>query len=91
MFTKFISVVLVTDLVILAADVVSQAAVGVGRETGYAFTEAGAATVVFADVDFEGIKTSAEKSKKLAANSKYQCFAVQVDFADADGIQSMVD
>ncbi|KAF7946850.1 uncharacterized protein EAE97_004099 [Botrytis byssoidea] len=86
MLTKVISVVLVA-----AADVVSQAALGVGRQTGYAFTEAGAVTVVFADIDSEGTKTSAEKSEKLAANSKYQYFAVQVDFADADGIKSMVD
>ncbi|TGO07404.1 hypothetical protein BTUL_0280g00060 [Botrytis tulipae] len=73
MFTKVIGVALVTG-----------SAVVVGRETGYAFTEAGAVTVVFVDIDSEGTKTSAEKSKKLAANSKHQYFAVQVDVADAD-------
>ncbi|KAF7914940.1 hypothetical protein EAE99_010361 [Botrytis elliptica] len=70
---------------------VTGAAAGIGRETGYAFAEAGALTVVFADIDSEGAKTSAEKSKEFAANSQYQSFAIKVDVADAVSVQSMVD
>ncbi|TGO29679.1 hypothetical protein BPAE_0012g00340 [Botrytis paeoniae] len=79
-FSKVTGVALVTD-----------AAAGIDRETGYAFAEADAITVVFTDIDSEGAKTSAEKSKEFATSSKYQCFTIQVNVADADSVQSMVD
>ncbi|KAM0308686.1 hypothetical protein ACHAO8_009777 [Botrytis cinerea] len=70
---------------------VTGAATGIGRETGYAFAEAGALVVAFADINFEGAKMSAEKSNGFAKNSSYQSFAIQVDVADVDSVQSMVD
>ncbi|KAM0134540.1 hypothetical protein ACHAP3_005434 [Botrytis cinerea] len=70
---------------------VTGAAAGIGRETGYAFAEAGALVVAFADINFEGAKMSAEKSNGFAKNSSYQSFAIQVDVADVDSVQSMVD
>ncbi|ATZ56825.1 hypothetical protein BCIN_14g00560 [Botrytis cinerea B05.10] len=70
---------------------VTGAAASIGRETGYAFAEAGALVVAFADINFEGAKMSAEKSNGFAKNSSYQSFAIQVDVADVDSVQSMVD
>ena len=47
--------------------------------------------MAFADINFEGAKMSAEKSNGFAKNSSYQSFAIQVDVADVDSVQSMVD
>ncbi|KAF7874332.1 hypothetical protein EAF04_003004 [Stromatinia cepivora] len=69
---------------------VTGAAVGIGRETGYAFAEAGALVVVFADLNLEGATASAENSKKFAANPKYQHAALKVDVSDAESVQAMV-
>ncbi|KAM3077240.1 hypothetical protein ACMFMF_005149 [Clarireedia jacksonii] len=42
-----------------------QAAAGIGQETGYAFAEADALAVVFADIKLENATASAETSNHL--------------------------
>ncbi|KAI9639988.1 hypothetical protein NHQ30_011657, partial [Ciborinia camelliae] len=67
------------------------AAAGIGEETGYAFAEAGAAGVVFADLNYEGASANAEKSKAFAINPKYRALAIKVDTTDPNSVQAMVD
>lgn len=68
-----------------------QAAAGIGEETGYAFAEAGAAGVVFADLNYEGALANAEKSKTFAINPDYRALAIKVDTTDPTSVKEMVD
>jgi len=70
---------------------VTGAASGIGQETAYAFAEAGAVAVVFADINEQGAQESAEKSKKFAIHAEYRALAIKVDITDEDSVQAMVD
>lgn len=66
-------------------------AAGIGEETGFAFAEAGASGVIFADLDIEGAKASAEKSNQYATNPQYRSLAVEVNITEPESVQKMVD
>lgn len=67
-----------------------QAASGIGQDTGFAFAEAGARAVIFADIDFAGAAESVEQSRKYASNADYDSLAVEVNVADEASVQRMV-
>ena len=70
---------------------VSQAGSGIGRETAYAFAEAGAAGVVFADVNVESAQAASTASKKFATSSDYRGVAVKVDALSLASVRDMVE
>ena len=67
-----------------------QAASGIGKETAFSFAEAGAAGVIFADIDEESARAVCEKAKTLATHPEYRGIAVRVDVTDSTSVQSMV-
>ncbi|KAI9660438.1 MAG: hypothetical protein M1821_009788 [Bathelium mastoideum] len=69
---------------------VTGAASGIGKETGFAFAEAGCRGVVFADVDEEAATFAAEESKQYARHPSYRSVAVRVDVTDEKSIDDMV-
>lgn len=68
-----------------------QAAGGIGKDTAFAFAEAGAIRVVFADRDESGAREAAERSKAFASNPAYSAIAVHVEVTDVDSVKNMVD
>ncbi len=68
-----------------------QAAGGIGEAAAYAFAEAGAAAVAFADINYQKAKEVAEQSKSLAINLEYRALAVAVDVTDSLSVQHLVD
>ena len=68
-----------------------QAAGAIGEETAYAFAEAGAAAIAFADINEQKAKEVAGKSKNLAVNPEYRAFAVAVDITDSSSVQHLID
>ncbi|KAI1144239.1 NAD(P)-binding protein [Hypoxylon sp. FL0543] len=70
---------------------ITGAASGIGKETAFAFAEAGAEGIVFADLNEKGAQEAAEESKKYATNEKFRALAIQVDIVEEDSVQSMVD
>ena len=70
---------------------VLQAAGGIGEETAYAFAEAGAVGIIFADINQHGAEESAAKSKKFAKHAEYRPIAVKVDVTNEQSVQAMVD
>ena len=69
----------------------TQAASGIGQETGWQLAEAGAAGVLFADINEAGAKESAEKSKTLSSNPNYKALGLKVDVTSKTSVQAMVD
>ena len=55
------------------------------------FAEAGAKSIVFADLNKGGAEAAAEESKKLAKHSEYAALALEVNTVDAASVQAMVD
>jgi len=70
---------------------ITGAASGLGEEIGFAFAEAGASGIVFADLNENGAASNAEKSKKYAINSQYKALSIKVDVTDLVSVQKMVD
>ena len=58
--------------------------------TAFAFAEAGAKGVAFADINEEGALAAAEESKKLAENANFKAIAVKVDITDEASVDNMV-
>ncbi|KAM3149106.1 hypothetical protein ABEW05_010629 [Botrytis cinerea] len=73
------------------SNVAVNGAAGIGEETGFAFAEAGASGVIFADLNIEGAKASAEKSKEFATNPQYRTLALEVNTTEPGSVQAMVD
>ncbi|KAI1210836.1 short chain dehydrogenase [Annulohypoxylon truncatum] len=69
---------------------VTGAASGIGKETAFAFAEAGAQGVVFADLNDEGGKAVAEESQKYAKHTKFRALAIKVDIANAESVGRLV-
>ena len=67
-----------------------QAASGIGKEAAFAFAEAGALGVAFADINEEGALAAAEESKKFAENASFKAIAVKVDITDEASVDEMV-
>lgn len=70
---------------------ITGAASGIGRDTAYAFAEAGAAGIVFADRNRAGAEETANKAKEFANNPAYRGYVVVVDVTDEASVQNMVD
>ncbi|KAL1846317.1 hypothetical protein Daus18300_014300 [Diaporthe australafricana] len=70
---------------------VTGAAAGIGKETAFAFAEAGVKGVAFADLNEQAAQEAATESKKYATNAEYQSLVVKVDVADEAAVQEMVD
>ncbi|KAI5917479.1 hypothetical protein F4810DRAFT_696274 [Camillea tinctor] len=70
---------------------VTGAASGIGKETAFAFAEAGVTGVVFADANEQGAQDAAEKSILCAKNPNYRPIALKVDIASEDSVQAMVN
>lgn len=69
---------------------VTGAASGIGKETAFAFAEAGAKGVAFADMNEEGALAAAEESKKFAVHDSFKAIAVKVDITDEASVDNMV-
>lgn len=74
-----------------ASAVIARAADGIGRETAYAFAEASAAGILFADINEHGAKESAETSKKFATHADFRALGLKVDISDVESVQNMVN
>lgn len=70
---------------------ITGAASGIGRETGFSMAEAGVAGIVFADRNEQGARAAAEESKCYAQTPSYRAIAVAVDVTDPSSVQEMVD
>jgi NAD(P)-dependent dehydrogenase (short-subunit alcohol dehydrogenase family) len=64
---------------------------GIGQDAGFSLAEAGAAVVVFADLNEESAISTAEESKQYASNTNYKAAGIKVDVTKADEVQNMVD
>ncbi|THC91028.1 hypothetical protein EYZ11_009510 [Aspergillus tanneri] len=64
---------------------------GIGQQAAFSLAEAGARVVIFADMNEETAKLSAEESKKYASNKDYTATTFTVNVTDAKGVQDMVD
>ncbi|PLB54877.1 oxidoreductase [Aspergillus steynii IBT 23096] len=64
---------------------------GIGQQAAFSLAEAGAKVVVFADMNEETAKESAEESKKYASNKDYTATTFKVNVTDSQGVQDMVD
>ena len=63
---------------------------GIGRETAFAFAEAGAAAVVFADINLASAQAAAEQSKSFASDPTYEGVAAGVDVGDLSSVAALV-
>lgn len=70
---------------------ITGAAGGIGREAAFAFAEAGANGIIFADMNDNGAREAAEQSKIVAIQSAYRYLVVHLDVTDPASVQSMVD
>ncbi|KAI2618439.1 NAD(P)-binding protein [Hypoxylon sp. NC1633] len=70
---------------------ITGAASGIGKETAFAFAEAGVRAITFADINEQGAHEAAEESKKYARHASYRSLAIKVNIADEDSVQTMVD
>jgi NAD(P)-dependent dehydrogenase (short-subunit alcohol dehydrogenase family) len=61
---------------------IDQGAGGIGEEAGFAFAEAGASGVIFADINEEGAAANAVKSKEYATNPNYRAVSIKVDVTE---------
>lgn len=68
-----------------------EAAGGIGKETAFAFAEAGASAVVVADINLQRVQETSEKSKQYAKHPDYRTLGVMVDVTDSASVQGMVD
>lgn len=68
-----------------------QAAGAIGEEIAYAFAEAGAGAIAFADINEQKAKETAEKSKNLAVNQDYRVITFAVDITNPSSVQRLVD
>ena len=64
---------------------------GIGQQAAFSLAEAGAKVVVFADINEETAKESAEESKQYASNKDYTAATFTVNVSDPKGVQEMVD
>ncbi|KAL1955414.1 hypothetical protein VTO42DRAFT_8570 [Malbranchea cinnamomea] len=71
--------------------VVTGAASGIGQEVAWQLAETGVAGVLFADLNEEGAKESAEKSKGFATNPNYKALALKVDVTNKASVQAVID
>ncbi|DAA77807.1 TPA_exp: hypothetical protein A8136_5510 [Trichophyton benhamiae CBS 112371] len=70
--------------------VITGAGSGIGLECALAFAAAGAAGVVFADLDLSIVQDKAEKSRSIATNPSYKPLAVAVDVTDKCQVEDMI-
>ncbi|KAL6717589.1 hypothetical protein ACLMJK_005504 [Lecanora helva] len=67
------------------------AAGAIGKETAYAFAEAGAKSIALVDLNEQGMEEVVQKSRKYAVNSDFQVIQVAVNITDPSSVQRMVD
>ncbi|KAM5468108.1 hypothetical protein MferCBS49748_003636 [Microsporum ferrugineum] len=70
--------------------VVTGAGSGIGLECALGFAAAGAAGVVFADLELSVVQEKAEKSKSIATNPSYLSLPIAVDVTDPKKVEDMV-
>ncbi|KAL4772927.1 hypothetical protein BDW60DRAFT_222134 [Aspergillus nidulans var. acristatus] len=64
---------------------------GIGQQAAFSIAEAGARAVVFADMDEETARASAEESKQYATNVDYEAAYFVVNVKDEVKVNEMVD
>jgi len=69
---------------------ITGAAAGIGKETGFLLAEAGARAVAFADIDEASAKEAALQSEAIATNPDYRAIAIAVDVRDEASVIAMV-
>lgn len=57
----------------------------------FLIAEAGARVIVFANLNEENARASAEESKQYASNKSYKATYFHVNVTDEKGVQAMVD
>ncbi|KAF3480834.1 uncharacterized protein GIQ15_06181 [Arthroderma uncinatum] len=70
--------------------VITGAASGIGYECALSFAAAGAAGVVFGDLELSAVQEKAERSKGLATHPSYQTLPIAVNVADPKQVEEMV-
>lgn len=68
-----------------------QAAGGIGKETTFAFAEAGVKGVLCADIKGDETNKVAQESKGLTASPEFKAVGFAVDITDARSVQSLVE
>ncbi|KAI9370018.1 hypothetical protein BJX61DRAFT_113553 [Aspergillus egyptiacus] len=63
---------------------------GIGQQAAFSIAEAGARVVVFADMNEDTARASAEESKQYATNPNYESTHFVVNVKDEDGVVRMV-
>ncbi|KAF2729364.1 NAD(P)-binding protein [Polyplosphaeria fusca] len=71
--------------------IITGAASGIGKGVGLTFAEAGAAGIIFADINGDGATRAAEESNEIAAHPSYRAIGAQIDVTNAASIQKVVD
>ncbi|PQE09526.1 oxidoreductase short-chain dehydrogenase reductase family protein [Rutstroemia sp. NJR-2017a BBW] len=64
---------------------------GIGKNSAFSFAQAGAAGVMFADINEKSAQDAAVESKKYACNPNYRAVAIHVDVENETSIQAMVE
>ncbi|KAJ1705156.1 oxidoreductase [Aspergillus flavus] len=64
---------------------------GIGQQVAFLIAEAGARVIVFANLNEENARASAEESKQYASNKSYKATYFHVNVTDEKGVQAMVD
>ncbi|KAL2045459.1 hypothetical protein ABVK25_012080 [Lepraria finkii] len=71
--------------------VVPGAGSGIGRDCALAYAVAGAAGVVFADINIEAAKEAAAESRGRGPHPSYKAIAVAVDVTKEENVSSLMD
>ncbi|KAL8958782.1 MAG: hypothetical protein Q9193_004227, partial [Seirophora villosa] len=69
---------------------ITGAAAGIGKETAFAFAEAGARGVVLADLNHDGANKVVEECKQFSKHPEFRAIAVKVDIVNEESVDAMV-
>ncbi|OOG00406.1 hypothetical protein ASPCADRAFT_136035, partial [Aspergillus carbonarius ITEM 5010] len=64
---------------------------GIAQQAAFSIACAGARAIIFADMNEETAKASAEESKQYATHNEYEAVHFTVNVTDEQGVQDMVD
>lgn len=64
---------------------------GIGRDCAFAYAAAGAAGVVFADIDLNGAQKAASESQSFGRHPSYRAIALAVDVSQEEDMNAMIE
>ncbi|PYH88113.1 oxidoreductase [Aspergillus ellipticus CBS 707.79] len=69
---------------------VTGAASGIGKETAFAFAEAGVDGIILADQNLEGAEAAIAECKAFSSKTDFRAVAIQVDVSDEPSVNGLV-